>query len=123
MNFVWSVKSFRCYLQACKCQYFFPGPLLSTMHLVWSELIERNIIQIFSDEKCILALSLSYQSRRYRGRLQWLRVFGLEHSGVFYACSSYFEPSSEFVLFHRIVPAQFLRLDIDAFIWSAILSA
>ena len=43
-----------------KCQYLFFGPLHSTMRLVWNELIEGNIVQMFSDGKYIPALFLSY---------------------------------------------------------------
>ena len=41
--------SFRCYLQACKCQYLFFGPLL-LLCVAWNDLIEGNIVQMFSDE-------------------------------------------------------------------------
>ena len=33
-----------------KCQYLFSGPSYSTTRLVWNELIEGNLVQMFSDE-------------------------------------------------------------------------
>ena len=62
MTFVSSIKLFRCYLRFVKCQHWFSGPSFSTMRLVWLELILEDIIQMFSDEKCIPALFLSYYS-------------------------------------------------------------
>ena len=105
-----------------KCQYLFFGISNFTMCLFWNELMEGNFFQMFSDEKCLPALFLSYQLCRYRGHLYWLRVFRLEHSGVFYTSSSYFELSSEIVIFHRIFPAHCLWMDSDAFMCSVILS-
>ena len=43
-----------------KCQYLFSGPSHFTMRLVWNQLLKRNIVQMFSDEKFIPALFLSY---------------------------------------------------------------
>ena len=53
-------KSFCRFLQACECQYLVSSLLQSTMCLVWNEIIEVKIIQMFTDEKCIPALFLSY---------------------------------------------------------------
>ena len=39
---------------------------------------------------------------RYIGYLWWFMVFRLERSGVFYVSYSYFEPSSEFVIFTEL---------------------
>ena len=60
VKFVWTINSFRCYLQGCKFHYFFSGPLHFTMYLVRNELMEENITLMFSDEKCIVTLLLPY---------------------------------------------------------------
>ena len=43
-----------------------------------------------------------------------LLVFRLKHSSVFYASFIYCEPSSELIIFHRIVPAHCFWMDSDA---------
>ena len=97
-----------------KCQYLFSGLLHSTMRPIWNEIMERKIIQMFSDENVFRLFCFPISLVVTVGTCS-----GLEYSGwsnpVFHASSSYFEPSSEFVFLHRIVPAHCSWMDSDAF--------
>ena len=97
------------------------------MRLVWKKLMEGNIVQMFSDQICITVLFLilfilPLQIALVMVSSVLVGALRLDHYGVFFASSGYFEPSSEFVVFLRIVPALWLWMDSDAFICSAILS-
>ena len=73
------------------------------MRLVCSELTGENIVQMFSDEMysgsfLVLLISLLQSALIVAWSIP-VGTIRLEHSSVFYAISSCFEPSPEFVIF------------------------